>query len=201
MLQLPPMPMDMFENIFKNIDEDYPFSLSPKIMLITLVVMSIFIIALGLILIWYKRKVTLSSSTVGNLVKLVPSLAGNSPSLDSLLPMLSELAQSTAYPQTTSATPQQVAVDKLTPLTPSISITGLRAKPIQLSRSTTQPHAGLTDGASNKPSKPRSTSMEDAIEPVSLEMFNKAATDLEAKGIINLRRYTKYLAKKDSKLV
>ena len=45
------------------------------------------------------------------------------------------------------------------------------------------------------------TSVEGTIEPVSLEMFNKAATDLEAKGMITLRRYTKYLAKKDSKLV
>ena len=45
MLQLPPMPMDIFENIIKNIDEDYPFSLSPKIILITLAVMGIFIIA------------------------------------------------------------------------------------------------------------------------------------------------------------
>ena len=39
------------------------------------------------------------------------------------------------------------------------------------------------------------------MEPFSLEMFNKAATDLDAKGMINLRKYTKYLAKKDSKLV
>ena len=31
MLQLPPMSMDMFDNIIDNIDEDYPFSLSPKI--------------------------------------------------------------------------------------------------------------------------------------------------------------------------
>ena len=30
MLQLPPMSMDMFNNIIDNIDEDYPFSLSPK---------------------------------------------------------------------------------------------------------------------------------------------------------------------------
>ena len=119
MLQLPPMPMDMFENIIENIDEDYPFSLSPKIMLNTLVVMGIFIIALGLILIWYKRKVTLSSSTVGNLVK----------SLDLLVPMLSELTQCTADPQTTSATPHQAAVDKLTLLTPSTSITGLHTTP------------------------------------------------------------------------
>ena len=31
MLQLPPMSMDMFDNIIDNIEEDYPFSLSPKI--------------------------------------------------------------------------------------------------------------------------------------------------------------------------
>ena len=82
-LQLPPMSMDMFENIVDNIYEDYPFSLSAKIILILLAVMGIFTIALGIIFIWYKRKATLSSSTVGNLVKLVPSLAGNTPSLDS----------------------------------------------------------------------------------------------------------------------
>ena len=32
-LQLPPMSMDMFENIVDNIDEDYPFNLSPKIII------------------------------------------------------------------------------------------------------------------------------------------------------------------------
>ena len=89
MLQLPPMSMDMFENIIDNIDEDYPFSLSPKIILTLLVTVGICVIALGIIFIWYKRKATLSSSTVVNLVKLVPSLAGNTPSLDSLLSMLS----------------------------------------------------------------------------------------------------------------
>ena len=65
-LQLPPMSMDMFDNIIENIDEDYPFSLSPKIILTLLVVMGICVTALGMILIWYKRKATLSSSTVGN---------------------------------------------------------------------------------------------------------------------------------------
>ena len=136
--------------------------------------MSIYMIAPGVIPIWYTGKATLSSSTVGNLVKLVPSLAGNTPSLDSLLPMFSELAQSTADPQATSATPHQAAVDKLTLLTPSTSITGLHTTPIPLSRSTTQPHAGLPYGPSNKPAKPRSTSGDDIIEPVLLEMFNKA---------------------------
>ena len=166
------------------------FSLSPKIILVILVVMNIFMIASGVILIWYKRKTTPLSSIVGNLVKLIASLAGNTPSLDSLLPMLSELAPSIADPQSTSATPHQAAIDKLTPLGPSsTSITGLHITPIPIPRSTTQSHAGLPDRPSNKPSKPRSTSLEDTINPVSLEMFNKTATDLEAKGMINLRRY------------
>ena len=43
--------------------------------------------------------------------------------------------------------------------------------------------------------------MGDTTEPVSLVMFNRAATDLEAKGMINLRKYTKYLVKKGSKPV
>ena len=201
MVLLPFMTMDMFENIIENIDEDYPFSLSPKFILVILVVMSIFIIASGVILIWYKMKATISFSTVGNLVKLIPSLAGKTLSLGSLLLMLSELAQSIADTQSTSETPHKAAVDKIILLTPSTSITGLHTTPIPLSRSTTQPHFGLPDGPSNKPLKPRSTSVEDTIEPVPLEMFNKVAIDLEAKGMINLRRYTKYLAKKDFKLV
>ena len=32
-------------------------------------------------------------------------------------------------------------------------------------------------------------------------MFNKAATDLETKGVINLKKYTKYLTEKNSELV
>ena len=84
MLQLPPMSMDMFDNITDNIDEDFPFSLCPNIILALLVIVGIHVIALGIIFIWYKRKATLSSSTMGNLVKLVPSLASNIPSLDSL---------------------------------------------------------------------------------------------------------------------
>ena len=69
MLQLPPMPMDMFEKIIQYIDEDYPFSFLPKIILVTVVIMGIFMIASGVILIWYKRKAIPSFSTVGNLVK------------------------------------------------------------------------------------------------------------------------------------
>ena len=32
-------------------------------------------------------------------------------------------------------------------------------------------------------------------EPLSLEMFNRAATDLNKKGVINLKKYKKYLYK------
>ena len=38
-----------------------------------------------------------------------------------------------------------------------------------------------------------STSTDYKTEPLSLEMFNRAATDLNEKGVINLKRYKKYL--------
>ena len=45
------------------------------------------------------------------------------------------------------------------------------------------------------------TSEGNTTEPVSPEVFNKAATDLETKGVINLKKYTKYLTKKNSEPV
>ena len=93
-LQLPTMSMDMFDNIPENIDENYPFSLSPKLILALLVSVGICVIALGVIFIWYKRKASLTSSTVRNLVKLVPSLGDKVATLNSLLPIFSELASS-----------------------------------------------------------------------------------------------------------
>ena len=93
-LKLPTMSMEIFDNVLENMDEDYPFSLSPKLILALLVSMGICIIAIGIIFIWYKRKASLTSSTVGNLVKLVPSLNEKVPMLNSLLPILSELTSS-----------------------------------------------------------------------------------------------------------
>ena len=98
------MSMNMFDNIIDNLDEDYPFSVSPKLIWALLVTVGICVIALGIICIWYKRKATLSSPTMGNLIKLVPSLAGNTPSLNSLLPMLSKLASSRNISRTTPTT-------------------------------------------------------------------------------------------------
>ena len=88
-LKLPTMSMELFDNVLENIDEDYPFSLSPKLILALLTVTAICVIDIGIIFIWYKRKTSLTSSTVGNLIKLIPSLNEKIPTLNSLLPILS----------------------------------------------------------------------------------------------------------------
>ena len=93
-LKLPTMAMEIFDNILENIDEDYPFSLSPKLILASLISVGICVMAIGIIFIWYKRKASLTSSMVGNLIKLVPSLNNKTPTLNSLLPILSELTSS-----------------------------------------------------------------------------------------------------------
>ena len=91
MLKLPTMSMDIFYKTLENIDEYYPFLLSPKLILALLIGTSICFIAFGILFIWYKRKTSLTSSTVGNISKLIPSLTEKKPTLNSLLPILSEL--------------------------------------------------------------------------------------------------------------
>ena len=93
-LKLPPMSRESFDNVLEGINENYPFSLSPKLILALLIFVGICIIVMGIIFIWYKKKTSLTSSTVGNLIKLVPSLIEKTPTLNSLLPMLSELTPS-----------------------------------------------------------------------------------------------------------
>ena len=48
MLKLPTMSMDIFKNVLENIDENYPFSLSPKLILALLVLTSVCTIAIGI---------------------------------------------------------------------------------------------------------------------------------------------------------
>ena len=48
-------------------------------------------------------------------------------------------------------------------------------------------------------SSPKLSSKEIKSGPLSLEMFNCAASDLDTKGIINLKKYNWYLIKKLSK--
>ena len=91
MLKLLTMSMDIFDKTLETIDEHYPFTLSPKLILALLMITGICFIVFGILFIWYKRKTTLTSSTVGNLSKLIPSLTEKTPSLNSLLPILSEL--------------------------------------------------------------------------------------------------------------
>ena len=94
MLKLPTMSMEIFDKVLENIDENYPFSLSPKLILALLISVGICVISIGIIFIWYKRKTSLMSSTVEKLIKLVPSLNKKTPTLNSLLPILSELTSS-----------------------------------------------------------------------------------------------------------
>ena len=182
-LKLLIMSMDIFNKAPENIDEKYPFSLSPKLFLALLVLIGVCFVAFGIMFIWYKRKTSLTSSTVGNLVKLVPSLLEKKPTLNSLLPILSELkfpennqnkniVTSTAVsqlPQTTS--------DEL--ISPSILVPRLQMKTIKHQIST--------------PSESTNTK----TETLSLKLFNCAATDLSQKGEIELERYRKYLSSRN----
>ena len=46
------MSMEIFDNVLENIDEDYPFSLSPKLILALLVSVGICVIAIGINMVW-----------------------------------------------------------------------------------------------------------------------------------------------------
>ena len=116
MLKLPTMSMEIFDNVLENIDEDYPFSLSPKLILASLITMGICVVAIGIIFIWYKRKASLTMSTVGNIVKLIPFLNEKTPTLNSLLPILLELTLSQNNENVNVNTPVAVSTLSQTPL-------------------------------------------------------------------------------------
>ena len=97
MLKLPTMSMDMFNNVLEDIDENYPFSLSPRLILLLLVLIGISTIIIGILFIWYKRKTSFTSSKMGNIMMLIPSLNEKIPTLNSLWPILSELAPTQNY--------------------------------------------------------------------------------------------------------
>ena len=108
--------MEIFDNVLENIDESYPLLLPPTLILALLVTVGVCVIALGIIFKWYKRKASLTTSTVGNLTKLFPSLNDKIPTLDSLLPILSELTSSknkTIITPATVSKPSQTPPDEL----------------------------------------------------------------------------------------
>ena len=186
MLKLPTMSMDIFKNVLGNIDENYPFSMSPKLILALLVLTGVCTVVIGILFIWYKRKTSFTSSTMGNLLKLIPSLKEKIPTLDSLLPILSEQApsQNTKNALTTVAVPQllQTPPDEL--VLPPVLVPKL-----QLEKPTTISVPYHTSHMDPLPS----TSTDYKTELLSLEMFNRAATDLNEKGVINFKKYKKYL--------
>ena len=187
MLKLPTMSMDIYKNVPENNDEHYPFSLSPKLLLTLLVLTGVCTIVIGILFIWYKRKTSFTSSTMGNLLKLIPSLKEKIPTLDSLLPILSKLAPSQNIKNALTI----VTVPQL-PQTPpdELVLPPVLVPKLQLGKPTTAiPVPYCTSPLEPLPS----TSTDYKTEPLSLEMFNHAATDLNEKGVINLKRYKKYL--------
>ena len=174
-LKLPTMSMDIFDKTLETIDELYPFTLSPKLILALLILTGVCFIIFGILFIWYKRKTTLTTSTVGNLSKLIPSLTEKKPTLNSLLPILSELLPTNN---------KNTNVDTTTAVSHKPNTSDEQSLP------TLVPHQHT------KLIKPKTatplTSTKNA-EPISLELFNRAAVDLDKKGEIELEHYKKYL--------
>ena len=108
---------------------------------------------------------------MGNLLKLIPSLKEKIPTLDSLLPILSEhVSQNAKNALTTVAVPQQ----SQTPLD-ELVLPPVLVQKLQMAKSPPAVPHRIT------PMEPLpSTSA--TTEPISLEMFNCAATDLNNKG-------------------
>ena len=187
MLKLPTMPMDIFKNVLENIDENYPFSLYPKLILALLVLTSVCTIVIGILFIWYKIKTSFTSSTMGNLLKLISSLKEKIPTLDSLLPILSELApsQNNKNALTTVTVPQLPQTPPAELVLPPVLVPKLQMEKSPTTISIPYPTSHLEPLPS--------TSTDYRTELLSLEMFNHAATDLNEKGVINLKRYKKYL--------
>ena len=177
-MKLPTMPMDIFDKTLETIDENYPFSLSPKLILALLIVTGVIFIVFGILFIWYKRKTTLTASTVGHLHRLIPSLKEKQPTLNSLLPILSEFV----HPTKSKSTNPETAVDSQ----PS-STRDEHSKPKMVPRRHTNP---------NKPKMVTPSAPSIETEPISLELFNRAAVDLDTKGAIQLAKYKKFLSTK-----
>ena len=119
-------------------------------------------------------------STVGNLSKLIPSLTEKKPSLNSLLPILSELQFPINNKNTNIDT--TTAVSRKPP-----STSDEQSLPIMV------PHPQTKLNKLKMATPLTFTTTKTELEPISLELFNHAATDLDKKGVIELEHYKKYL--------
>ena len=145
----------------------------PKLILALLIITGICFIAFGILFIWYKRKTTLTASTVGNISKLIPSLTEKKPSLNSLLPILSELQFSINNKNTNNDT--TTAVSQKSP-----STSDEQSLPIMVPCH----HTKLIKAKMATPLTSTTTKTE--LEPISLELFNHAAVDLDKRVRLNL---------------
>ena len=184
-MKLPTMSMGIFDKTLETIDEDYPFSLSPKLILALLILTGMIFIVFGILFIWYKRKTTLATSAVGQLYKLIPSLKEKQPSLSSLLPILLEFVHPTNVKSTNLET-TNAGSQKLSPTRNEQSLPTM--VPHRHHTKFNKPKMALPSTNNNKQTE---------IEPLSLKQFNRAAADLDAKGEIQLKKYHKYLLSRD----
>ena len=180
--------MDLFDNVLENIDEDYPFLLSPKL-----------INTYGHMYYNHRdcfhmvQKENFSHLLYsGDLIKLVPSLNEKIPTLNSLLHILSELTHSQCNKNALTS----IAVPQLSQ-TPPDELILLPVMVPKFQMETTKPSTTISIPYSLSQLEPSPMTTTDLkTEPLSLEMFNHTATDLNEKGVINLKRYNKYLYKK-----
>ena len=129
---------------------------------------------------------------MGNLIKLILSLNEKIPTLNSLLPILSELASS----QNIKNDLTSVAVPQLSQTPPDELVLPPVLAP-KLQMETTKPPTTISVPYCISQLEPLPTTSTDyKSKLLSLKMFNHAATDLNEKGVINLKRYKKYLYKK-----
>ena len=119
-------------------------------------------------------------------MKLIPSLKEEIPNVDSLLPILAEhaLPPHSNYNNTTIAVPHR----SLPPLDEFISPPALMPK-----QQTTKPLPVVPYHAT--PMEPQPSTSSYHPEPISLDMFNHAVADLNDKGVIDIKKYKKYLYK------
>ena len=184
-MKLPTMPMDIFDKTLETIDENYSFSLSPKLILALLIATGVCFVIFTMLFIWYKRNTTLATSTVEHLHKLIPSLKEQKPSLNSLLPILSEFVHPTKTKTTNLETADVAAGSQQLPTCNEHSI------PVMV---LCHHH---TKSNKSKMATPTTTPTE--TKPISLELFNCAAADLDAKDEIRLREYQKLFVQQKSK--
>ena len=117
---------------------------------------------------------------MGNLVKLIPSLNEKIPTLNSLLSILSELAPSQNIKN--ALTSKSVAVPQLSQTPPDELVLPPVLVP-KLQMETTKPPTTISVPYHTSQLEPLATTSTDyKSKPLSLEMFNHAATDLNEKG-------------------